>query len=156
MSSIFHWCTSTDTAAFPVNCSINKCSSLIKLLNQLSSVVAFYRSFKFLWLGCWRFFCSLEIILTVNTNPLIDFRITRVLWCKTRSFWNIKNSLSHERGSKRSEWAVRANERTDERVAQYLRLYSYLFQTTVERRLANRRWRMADDGWQKVNGWWRR
>ena len=30
-----------------------------------------------------------------------------------------------------NEWAVRANERTDERVAQYLRLYSCLFQTTV-------------------------
>ena len=28
---------------------------------------------------------------------------------------------------------MRANERTDERVAQYLRLYSCLFQTTVER-----------------------
>ena len=26
-----------------------------------------------------------------------------VLWDKTRSFWDIKNSLSHERGSKRSE-----------------------------------------------------
>ena len=31
-----------------------------------------------------------------------------------------------------NEWAVRANERTDERVAQYLRLDSCLFQTTVE------------------------
>ena len=53
------------------------------------------------------------------------------LWDKTRSFWDIKNSLSHERGSERSEWAVRANELTDEWVAQYLRLYSCLIQTTV-------------------------
>ena len=30
-----------------------------------------------------------------------------------------------------NEWAVRVNERTDERVTQYLRLYSCLFQTTV-------------------------
>ena len=29
------------------------------------------------------------------------------------------------------EWAVRTNERTEERVAQYLRLYACLFQTTV-------------------------
>ena len=35
-------------------------------------------------------------------------------------------------GSERSEWAVRANERMDERVAQYLRLYFCLFQTTVQ------------------------
>ena len=59
------------------------------------------------------------------------------LWDKTRSFWDIKNSLSHERGSERSEraneWAVRANKRTDERVAQYLRLDSWLIQTTVRR-----------------------
>ena len=76
------------------------------------------------------------------------------LWDKTRSFWDIKNSLSHERGSERSEWAservsaaegaseasspeqanewaVRANEQTDERVAQYLLLFSCLFHTTV-------------------------
>ena len=39
------------------------------------------------------------------------------------SFWDIKNSLSHERRS----------EQTDERVAQYLRLDSCLFQTTVHR-----------------------
>ena len=32
-----------------------------------------------------------------------------------------------------SEWAVRANEQTDERVAQYLRLDSCLFKTTVQR-----------------------
>ena len=32
-----------------------------------------------------------------------------------------------------NEWAVRANERTDERVAQYLRLDSCLFQTIVRR-----------------------
>ena len=57
------------------------------------------------------------------------------LWDKTRSFWDINNSLSHERGSERSEWAVRVNERTDERVAQYLRLDSCLFQTTVQRQL---------------------
>ena len=59
---------------------------------------------------------------------------------KTRSFWDINNSLSLERGSERgseqservselvstaegaskaNEWAVRANEQTDERVAQY-------------------------------------
>ena len=31
-----------------------------------------------------------------------------------------------------NEWAVRAKERTDERVAQHLRLYSCLFQTTVQ------------------------
>ena len=30
-----------------------------------------------------------------------------------------------------NEWVVRANEQTDERVAQYLHLYSCLFQTTV-------------------------
>ena len=34
--------------------------------------------------------------------------------------------------SERYKCAVQANERTDEGVAQYLRLYSYLFQTTVE------------------------
>ena len=34
-----------------------------------------------------------------------------------------------------NELAVRANERTDEQVAQYLRLYSCLFQTTVHRSL---------------------
>ena len=39
------------------------------------------------------------------------------LWDKTRSFWDIKNSLSHER--------------TDERVAQYFSLYSWLFSTIV-------------------------
>ena len=32
-----------------------------------------------------------------------------------------------------NEWAVRANEQTDEQVTQYLRLYSCLFQTTVQR-----------------------
>ena len=32
-----------------------------------------------------------------------------------------------------AKWAVRANERTDERGAQYLSLYSCLFQTTVRR-----------------------
>ena len=30
-----------------------------------------------------------------------------------------------------NEWAVRANERTDERVAQYSNLYSWLFRPTV-------------------------
>ena len=68
--------------------------------------------------------------------------------------WDIKNSLSHERGSERSEraservsaaegaseasspqqaneWAVRANERTDERVAQYFSLYFWLIWPTV-------------------------
>ena len=33
-----------------------------------------------------------------------------------------------------NEWAVRANEWTDERVAQYFSLYSCLFQTTVQGR----------------------
>ena len=33
-----------------------------------------------------------------------------------------------------NKWAVRVNERTDERVAQYLRLYFWLIQTTVERK----------------------
>ena len=63
-------------------------------------------------------------------------------------FWHIKNSLSNEQGSERSEqseqaseasspeqankWAVRANERTAERVAKYLRLDSCLFETTVQ------------------------
>ena len=37
---------------------------------------------------------------------------TGALWDKTRSFWDIKNSLSHKRGSERSE---RASERTSER-----------------------------------------
>ena len=32
-----------------------------------------------------------------------------------------------------NEWAVRANERMDERVTQYLRLDSWLIQTTVRR-----------------------
>ena len=32
-----------------------------------------------------------------------------------------------------NEWAVPANEQTDERLAQYLRPYSSLFQTTVDR-----------------------
>ena len=77
---------------------------------------------------------------------------------KNRSFWDIENSLSHERGSERSEQAQRrarakravrskrtsercprtseqAKEGTDERVAQYLCLYSCLFQTTVQRPL---------------------
>ena len=78
---------------------------------------------------------------------------TFALWDKTRSFWDIKNSLSHERGSEQSEqvservsaaegtseanraeqaneWAVQvnepANEQTDERVAQYSRPNSWL------------------------------
>ena len=78
------------------------------------------------------------------------------LWNKTRSFWDINNSISHERGSEQSErasegvsaaegtskasspeqaneWVVRANEQTDERMAQYLCLGSCLFQTTVGR-----------------------
>ena len=69
----------------------------------------------------------------------------------------IKNSLSHERGSERSEqaskrvsavecaskasspkqtneWAVRANERANERVAQYFSMYSWLFWTIVRER----------------------
>ena len=43
---------------------------------------------------------------------------------KIRSFWDMNNSLS-------LEWAVRANERMDERVAQYYSLYSWLFSTVV-------------------------
>ena len=50
---------------------------------------------------------------------------------------HFETSLIHfptsEGVSEVSEWAVRANERTDERVAQYLRLHSCLFQTTVRR-----------------------
>ena len=66
------------------------------------------------------------------------------LWDKTRSFWDIKKSLSHERGSERSERAServsaaegaseasspdQAYERTDERVAQYsMRLFLNIF-----------------------------
>ena len=57
------------------------------------------------------------------------------IWDKTWSFWDIKKSLFHERGNEQSErankWAVRANKWMDERVAQYLRLDSCLFQTIV-------------------------
>ena len=82
------------------------------------------------------------------------------LWDNTKSFWDIKNSLSHERGSEQSEraservsaaegaseasslvqaieWAVQANKLTDERVAQYLRHYSCLFHTTVHKHESN-------------------
>ena len=59
------------------------------------------------------------------------------LWDKTMSFWDIKNSLSHEQGSEKSEWASErvsgASKRTDERVTQYLHLFSWLIQTTVRR-----------------------
>ena len=84
------------------------------------------------------------------------------LWDKTRSFWHIqsftfprarewakwtsKRTSEHSGGRERSEqsrareqvsvkvnkWVVEANERTDERVAQYLRLYSCSFHTTVQ------------------------
>ena len=78
------------------------------------------------------------------------------LWDKTRSFWDIKNSLSHERGSERN-WAskrtsersegreqanertVRANEQTDERVALYCSLVFWLFWPT-ERRESSPPW----------------
>ena len=50
------------------------------------------------------------------------------LWDKTSSFWVIKNSLSHERGSERTSERC---ERTDERVAQYFSLYFWLFWPTV-------------------------
>ena len=62
-------------------------------------------------------------------------------WGKFRSFWDINNSLSHQLGSEWSErserankWAVRVNERTDERVAQYLRPNFWLFCPTVRSR----------------------
>ena len=68
--------------------------------------------------------CRIRTGIEIPSFNSLSF-IQNPLWDKTRSFWDIKNSLSHE-------WAVRANERTDERVAQYLRLDSCLFQTTVE------------------------
>ena len=56
---------------------------------------------------------SLSCIM--SSSPTMKPRLMEVrnlrggaLWDKTRSFWNIKNSLSHERGSERSE---RASER---------------------------------------------
>ena len=92
--------------------------------------------------------------MTVSLTPDHRCPTPIALWDKSRSFWDINNSLSHERGSEWSEraskqvstaegaseasspeqaneWAVRANEQTDERVAQYLQLDSGLFQTTV-------------------------
>ena len=56
---------------------------------------------------------SLSLFLSSSLSLSLS---TIALWDKTRSFEDIKNSLSHERGS----------ERTDERVAQYLyRVYSH-------------------------------
>ena len=45
---------------------------------------------------------------TSSTIPRQTSSETAALWDKTRSFWDIKNPLSHERGSERSE---RASER---------------------------------------------
>ena len=82
--------------------------------------------------------------------------LTDAPWGKFRSFWDTKNSLSQEWGSERSkraiervsaaqgaskgrspdqanEWAVWANERTDERVAQFLCPNSWLFCPNVWR-----------------------
>ena len=59
-------------------------------------------------------------------------RESSALWDKTRSFSDIKNSLSHERGSERSE---RASERTSERCERmdhHFSLYSWLFWTIVD------------------------
>ena len=100
---------------------------------------------------------SISVSSSSSSSPSTSISSSTIaLWDKTRSFWDIKNSLSHEWGSERSEraskrvnaaegtskassteqaneWVVRANERTDERVGPYLRLYSCLFQTTVRR-----------------------
>ena len=112
-------------------------------------------------------------------ETLIAYGATDLLWDKTRSFWDIKNSLSHERGSEQSEqaservsavegkaskasspekaneWAVRANERTDELVTQYLRLDSCLFQTTVRLYSAalTQKWRFLTQLSQKWRSW---
>ena len=71
------------------------------------------------------------------------------LWDKTRSFWDIKNPLSHERGSEGSErvskrvsavegaseasnleqaneWTVRANEQTSKWTSEWLSTYAYI------------------------------
>ena len=51
-----------------------------------------------------------------------------------------------EASERANEWAVRANERTDERVGQYLRLDSCLFQTTVRRFHHRRRYHHTSAG----------
>ena len=49
--------------------------------------------------------------------------ITDALWDKTRSFSDINNSLSHERGSERSERCERTSERTSEWPSTYVSIH---------------------------------
>ena len=68
---------------------------------------------------------SLECLILIHTRA-------SPLWDRTAWLWDIKITLSHELGSewvseRANEWAVWANERTDMRVAQYLRPDSWLF-----------------------------
>ena len=45
--------------------------------------------------------------------------------------WAQQSARAKRAGRSKLEWAVRANERTDERVAQFFSLYSWLFSTIV-------------------------
>ena len=85
----------------------------------------------------------IEVSTTLFTSLLItrlDYLFGR-WWLRFPSVtpWHYGTKLGHSETSKIhfpegvSEVSERANERTDERVAQYLRLYSCLFQTTVGR-----------------------
>ena len=95
-------------------------------------------------------FTESELVEKLHTSFRLDIDGTdsgtdSALWDKTRSFWDVKISLSHERGSERSEraneWAVQANERMSKRTSEWpsTYVYSYLFQTT-EHWQRQRRW----------------
>ena len=79
------------------------------------------------------------------------------LWDKTRSFRDIQ-SFTLPRARQWAKWASKLTsercERTDERVAQYLRLVSCLFQTIV-RRLRRVSWVATwHIFWPRGWGWW--
>ena len=109
------WCTMSLGCHFPRWCtfSLVPSSSPISICVFLFTIFLHFRSPYHLLRSC-------HLPPTRESSPAPRcFARALPLWDKTRSFWDIKNSLSHER--------------TDERVAHYLRLDSCLLQTTVQR-----------------------
>ena len=69
----------------------------------------------------------------IHSKPTCPFMLTcNALWDKTRSFWGIWSSFFPRAQEWVSGASKRANERTDERVAQYLHPDSWLFCPTVQ------------------------